>query len=179
MSLQNACQCNEQLLSDLIQAIERLPANHYQKSAAPGSRQTIGTHIRHIIEFYLCFLSGLESRSINYDNRNRDAECERNVASAVNALLGIKERLVKLTKTSSKINLTLNACTDTNGSVIKVETSIVRELLFLQNHTTHHMAIINLLLQQSGHQPPKNLGIATSTLIYQTQQETSSENQAS
>ncbi|WP_257294661.1 DinB family protein [Endozoicomonas sp. YOMI1] len=177
MSLHNACQCNEQLLSELIQAIEKLPANNYQKSATPDSAQTIGAHVRHIIEFYQCFLSGLDSRYINYDNRNRDPECERNVSSAVDALLSIKARLVKLTKnTWSKINLTLNANTDTNGSVIKVETSVVRELLYLQCHTTHHMSIINLLLQQLGNQPPKNFGVATSTLIYRKQQEASAEN---
>ncbi|WP_257264990.1 DinB family protein [Endozoicomonas sp. ONNA2] len=177
MSLRNACQCNEQLLSELIRAIARLPANNYQKSAVPDSSQTIGAHVRHIIEFYQCFLSGLESRYINYDNRNRDPECERNVSSAVGALLSIKERLVKLTKNASgEIHLTLNASTDANGTVVKAETSVIRELLFLQCHTTHHLAIINLLLQQPGHQPPKNLGVATSTLIYQKQQKASSEN---
>ncbi|WBA81871.1 DinB family protein [Endozoicomonas sp. GU-1] len=177
MSLSNACRCNEQLLSDLIQVIERLPANTCQKAVAPDSAQTIGAHVRHIIEFYQCFLSGLDSRCINYDNRDRDPECERNVASAVGALLSIKERLVRLTgNASGEIHLTLNACIDTNGTVVKTETSIVRELLFLQCHTTHHLAIINLLLQQSGHNPPKNFGVATSTLIYQKQQETSSEN---
>ncbi|WP_257283592.1 DinB family protein [Endozoicomonas sp. SESOKO1] len=176
MSPQNACQCNEQLLSELIQVIKRLSSNNYQKPATTDGRQTIGAHVRHIIEFYQCFLSGLDSRSINYDNRNRDPECERNVSSAVDALLIIKERLVKLTKnTSNEINLTLNACTDTNGSVSTAETSVVRELLFLQCHTTHHMAIINLLLQQPGLLPPKNFGVATSTLIYQKQQEASSE----
>ena len=177
MSLQNACQCNEQLLSELIQAIERLPSNSYQKSVTPDGRQAIGAHVRHIIEFYHCFLSGLDGRSIDYDNRNRDPECEKSVSSAVDALRSVKKRLVTLTdNTSNEINLTLNACTDTNGSVIAADTSVVRELLFLQCHTTHHMAIINLLLQQSGHQPPKNLGVATSTLIYQQQQEASSEN---
>lgn len=177
MSLHDACRCNEQLLSELIQVIERLPANTYQKSVAPDSVQTIGAHARHIIEFYQCFLSGLDSRYINYDNRNRDPECERNASSAVSTLLSIKERLVKLTKnTSGEIHLTLNACTDTNGTVVKAETSVVRELLFLQCHTTHHLAIINLLLQQPGHHPPKNFGVATSTLIYRKQQEVSSEN---
>ena len=177
MSLQNACQCNEQLLSELIQAIKGLPSSNYQKTAAPDNPQTIGAHVRHIIEFYQCFLSGLDTDSINYDRRKRDPKCEKSISSAVDVLLNIKEEMVRLKEnTSSEINLTLNAYTDTNGSVIKVKTSVIRELLFLQSHATHHMAMINLLLQQSGHKSSGDFGVATSTLIYRKQQEAPSKN---
>ena len=177
MSLQNTCHCNEQLLSELIQAIKTLHSEAYQKPAAPDNPQTIGAHVRHIIEFYHCFLSGLESSYINYDNRTRDPECERNISSAVDTLLSIKKCLAKLTtNTLREVNLTLNANIDTTGNVVNTETSVIRELLFLQSHAIHHMAMINLLLQQSGHSPPKDLGVATSTLIYRKQLEASSEN---
>lgn len=175
MSLQSVCQCNEQLLSELIQAIKTLPSTSYQTEiSAENSQtfsQTIGAHVRHIIEFYQCFFSGLENKQINYDERRRDAECEVNLASALKILLHITKQLASLAKNPSpSINLTLNACIDTEGYSVSTETSLVRELLFLQSHTTHHMAMISLLFQESGYEPPKDLGVATSTLIYRKQQ---------
>ncbi len=171
MSLQSVCQCNEQLLSELIQTLKTLSSSSYQEEVLTDNSQTIGAHVRHIIEFYQCFFSGLESKQINYDERKRDTEYEVNLASALRILLNITHQLASLANTpSASINLAFSATIDTDGSTVSLESSLVRELLFLQSHTTHHMALINLLFHVSGNEPPKNLGVATSTLIYRKQQ---------
>ncbi|MFK0571158.1 DinB family protein [Endozoicomonas sp.] len=180
MSLQSVCQCNERLLSELIEAIKTLPSNSYQAEVCTDNSQAvsqkIGAHVRHIIEFYQCFFAGLEHKQINYDERKRDPECEINRVSALKTLLSITQQLASLASNpSTTINLALSASIDTEGNTVSTESSPVRELLFLQSHATHHMAMINLLFQASGNEPPKDLGVATSTLIYRKEQAMSSD----
>ena len=175
MSLHNVCFCNEQLLSELITAINSLPADLYATPVSGDSRQTVGMHSRHIIEFYQCFFTGLTSQHINYDERNRNTDYEDLRSEGMSAL---KQMIVKMTelRTSASGNnkLMLTSVSDTTGSSVTIETSTERELLFLHSHTTHHMAIINLLLKQAGFTPGKELGIATSTQIYRKSQLVSS-----
>ncbi|WP_067517420.1 DinB family protein [Endozoicomonas ascidiicola] len=167
MSLQNVCYCNEQLLSELIAAINSSSDELYPAAITGDARQTIGMHTRHIIEFYQCFFSGLNSRHINYDNRTREQRLERISSVGIGALKQIIDQLAELSTSELKHQkLMLTSVTDTQGTSVAIESSPERELLFLHSHTTHHMAIINLLLQQAGQTLNNELGVATSTQIY-------------
>jgi len=42
--------------------------------------------------------------------------------------------------------------------------TVHRELQFLGSHTTHHFALIAVLLRTLGHEPPAEFGVAPSTL---------------
>src|SRR5947209_20572758 len=60
--------------------------------AAPAQMpdQRAGGHVRHVIEFYDCFLNGLELSHVDYDSRKRDyvIEASRTAAlSKIGALL--------------------------------------------------------------------------------------------
>ena len=37
----------------------------------------VGSHLRHVLDFYECFLRGLEVSRIDYDTRKRDETIER------------------------------------------------------------------------------------------------------
>src|SRR5260370_32654894 len=42
----------------------------------------VGGHLRHVIGFYECFLDGLESTRIDYDQRRRDGSIEKSRQAA-------------------------------------------------------------------------------------------------
>src|SRR5437868_6078396 len=46
----------------------------------PGYR--VGSHLRHVLEFYECFLDGIERRRIDYDARRRDETVENSRLAA-------------------------------------------------------------------------------------------------
>src|SRR5947199_4753853 len=54
---------------------------------------SIGTHLRHILEFYECFLDGVDSGHIDYDARKRDQSIERSRTAAAVRIYSLIERL--------------------------------------------------------------------------------------
>ena len=54
---------------------------------------SIGGHLRHILEFYECFLDGVDSGHIDYDARKRDQLIERSRTAAAGRIYSLVERL--------------------------------------------------------------------------------------
>ena len=173
MSLNNICRCNEELLSELIGAIHQLPIGVYSARTPNTNGQSIGAHARHIIEFYQCLFSGLEQQKINYDVRPRDPNCQVEEDAGIASLKSILIELTNLRLSSSLSEVTLTSVIDDEGQSLTITTSLQRELLFLHSHTTHHMAIINLLMRQAGHPPEYELGVANSTQIHRNAEKVS------
>ena len=162
MSLQLARQFNFNELEELEVLVRKLPATHYvqpfSKNCSP-----VGSHIRHIIEFYQSFLLGLELGTVNYDERPRDPELEASPGKALEQLAVIKRQLCLLDNDSRPLSLT--ACSGSETSITTISNT-ERELLFLQSHTSHHKAIISLLLEQTDIRLPEEFGYALSTRVY-------------
>lgn len=163
MTLHHVCKLNVEALIELETLLKRLPEQYYtaplSKACAP-----VGTHVRHVIEFYRVFLQGLELGLINYDDRQRCIALETKPAEALEQIAMICRHLTLL---DSQYNaLQILACGGHN-SVISTSSNIQRELLFLQNHTAHHKAIIGLLLEQTNVHLPEEFGMAISTRVQQ------------
>jgi hypothetical protein len=129
----------------------------------------IGGHIRHIIEFYECFLDGLECGHIDYDSRRRDEILERSCAAASQRIGAIIERL----ETDSAlrgdavvfVRVEDAAAFDLDDPYLI--SSVGRELLALSSHTVHHFALVAVALRAFGIEPGAEFGVAPSTLRYQ------------
>src|SRR5436305_80894 len=62
--------------------LEQLDDVRYSATAPGFAPHRAGSHLRHVLEFYQCFLEGLESSHIDYDARRRDEAIERSRAAA-------------------------------------------------------------------------------------------------
>src|SRR5262252_9833660 len=61
---------------------------------APGfAPHRVGAHLRHVLEFYQCFLDGMDSSHIDYDSRRRDESIERSRHTAAIAIRSIIDAL--------------------------------------------------------------------------------------
>lgn len=148
---------NLEALMMLCQRIDPLKYRHICPKLNGGSA---GGHLRHCIEFYRCFLAGLESGQINYDARQRDPaiEAEPHAAAAAlgeirHAMDSIGERLLPAQK------LMVRECGEA-----WLTSTFERESRFLISHTVHHMALIAVLLRAEGVSIPADFGVAPSTL---------------
>jgi len=56
--------------------LNNLNDTQYSDTQSPYFSASIGKHVRHIIDHYLCFFTGLEVGRINYDKRQRDIKIE-------------------------------------------------------------------------------------------------------
>ena len=154
-------------IDQCLGVIHTATADIYQTSLQGNS--SIGSHIRHIIDRFNCFIDGVAIGTVDYDQRNRDPSLELNRKAASDALAAIKEKLVTDTSLFSN-DLSVIESVDAGCDSVKVSSSIERELMGLVSHTIHHLAIIAMLLRTQGCDVGDVVGKAPSTLKFENSQ---------
>jgi len=155
------------ILDQIIQVTKQLEDQEFRQSLSVLSDNTIGKHIRHIIEFYDLMILGINSGEINYDQRSHDRVIEENRLLAIEKMNSLK---IEIEKISADSALVLNANYSLNkDEPIKIVTSYYRELQYNIEHAIHHMAIIKIAINNefSDVKIPEGFGIAYSTIKYE------------
>ena len=157
---------SSQVLEQLVELINKLDNEQFARPLPLLSGNTIGKHIRHIIELYDQLLMGYDSGIINYDGRKRDLRTETETNYAIDKLECI---IITCDNKSDKpVQLMLdysidNIVNDTVNSTYK------RELAYNIEHAIHHMAIIKIAIENSYSDIvlDKAFGVAPSTIRFQ------------
>lgn len=150
----------------LAETINRLSPSQYNRQCSNLGNNTIGQHVRHIIELFQCLESGYTDNSVNYEKRKRDAVIETDKELA---LLLLKDIYSKLDKPDKE--LTLQACYDEHSEQpVSITTNYFREVAYNLEHTIHHMALIRVGIKEiSDIILPEEFGVATSTIKHRKQ----------
>src|SRR3954462_8697321 len=69
MNISRAC---IQILQQLAQLVNEIDGRDFNKPSEALSNSTIGQHLRHTLEFFICFENGYQKGLINYDKRSHD-----------------------------------------------------------------------------------------------------------
>lgn len=139
-----------------------LSPDDYVRRAPDCFNSSAGGHMRHVVEHYLSFFSGLDSTQIDYEARARDPLIESDPAYAAAQLDAIASRLALL---SDDRALSVRAeCPSAGGQTVWAESSVMRELEFLLSHTVHHYALVHVVCRAAGKSTPEGFGMAPSTL---------------
>jgi hypothetical protein len=152
------------LLEEGLHLLERIDDETYSRTGGLSPRGSIGAHLRHCLDFYKSFLSGLESGRIDYNSRQRNSLIETDRRYAIHQLhrliADLHETLPIFRIAPILITTEAGSSRDWCGS------SVVRELEFLRSHTIHHYSLIAMLLRYEGIEPGDDFGVAPSTLRY-------------
>ena len=153
--------------------LEHITARQYSRPILAHSA-SIGKHVRHVIDHYLCLINGITdgitAGNIDYDARIRDQQYELDRHSARQKIDHICTQLKNLGTESArngdlKRKLTVRCSTSAEqSSLIDVDSTLERELVFLQSHTVHHFALIKIILYGHGIAVGEHFGIAPSTI---------------
>jgi len=138
---------------------------------------SVSGHVRHIIEFYECFLDGLDCLHVDYDSRRRDASIERSRQAAMARILWLIARLETDPVLMGDSILFVRA-EDAQSLGLRdpfLRSSVARELMTLSSHTIHHFALIAMALRAHGVAVEASFGMAPSTLSYQARRAASAE----
>jgi uncharacterized damage-inducible protein DinB len=158
---------NTELIQQLITVLEGLDDLTYRRPHPALAPQRVGPHVRHILEFYECFLSGVGAGAIDYDARARDEAVEHSREVAVRRLRTAAGLLHRLPGRCEDFPLRVRMEDAPDGlETAWLESSVARELQVLASHSTHHYALIAMLLQMHGRAPGPRFGVARSTLRY-------------
>ena len=156
-------------LRQLKELAENLNNDQLSSSLMVLNESSIGAHIRHILEFYLCLLEYDNQKNLNYDIRKRDRTIE---VCTEKCVLTIENLLVELQKRQTDFEMSLSADYGIGevDQVITVQTTFFRELLYNIEHLVHHLAIIKIGIQslESKVNISDDLGVAASTIRNRT-----------
>ena len=147
----------------LSESLHQLSNEQYKQRSKTLFNATIGQHVRHIIELFVCLETGYESGLVNYEKRKRDIALETNKDFAQSLLQKIYNGLEKPNK-----NLLLESNYDEHDiATITVATNYYREVIYNLEHTVHHMALIRVGINEvSTIAVPNDFGVASSTRKY-------------
>ncbi|MBC8033380.1 MAG: DinB family protein [Chitinophagaceae bacterium] len=160
MQLQQAVQ---EVFLQLSETIRQMSDDQYTSQSPTLSRASIGQHIRHIIEMFVCLEEGYQPGVVNYEKRKRDIHIETNRYFALELLERISQGIEKPDRT-----LILEAAFSADeNDVMEFTTNYRREVAYNLEHTIHHMALIKIGLRELTEiEIPEGFGVASSTMKY-------------
>jgi len=135
----------------------------FSKKTSVLSNSSVGQHLRHVLEFYICLFDGIKKGQICYDERKRDLLLETDKEYAIQTMDNIIQKLRKITSDASiQLKATLS---DKDDNFFILNSSIYRELVYNFDHSVHHQALIKIGLKEfKCNELEDNFGIAPSTI---------------
>ena len=160
MELKHAC---ENVLVQLYNAVECTDQEDYTKAVNSLNGSTIGEHVRHTLEFFVCLMAGHETGIVNYDKRKRDFTIQSNKNSALEL---IKEIIFFVRQNNGEKKMDLEVGYSLNSEeYLSIGSSFFREIAYNIEHAVHHMALIKVGVREVCPyvELPEEFGLAVST----------------
>lgn len=163
---------NVELLRQIEAVIDRLDARSYIESPIGLLQSGIGSHVRHCLDFYTCFLRGIDGEVIDYDHRDRDITCERDREAALDRIAWTITKLVEVAGNGQDRSCRVILEGGGHLEAAPSHSTLRRELQFLISHTVHHCALVAVILNWQGREVPRDFGAAPSSIAHWAEQKT-------
>ncbi len=131
------------ILNRFLNLIDLLDQPRWIKKNKSINNESVSRHVRHVYNFYECFLCGFNSRKINYDARVRDNLFEKDISYA-------RIKISTLIKEFSLIDsedFTLEILLNNSIANSKINSTLRRELMGLIDHSIHHGHILQIAIK--------------------------------
>lgn len=105
---------------------------------------SIGSHLRHTLDFFQCIIDGLDVNSINLINRKREEIIANNKEEAIRRMRKIQETFTNFT--SINTDYIIHVTDDFGQGAVTVSYTLESIMTFAHSHAIHHFATIGYLL---------------------------------
>ena len=134
---------NLQKASELLLSIDQ--ESYIDESIAPY-HSSIGSHIRHVLDFFNCIIEGLDANKIDLTSRKRDERISTQIPFALDSILTIQQTLLNFAEVNTDY---LVHVTDNLGQGnVTVNYTLESILAHANSHAVHHFATIGYMLHQ-------------------------------
>ena len=158
-------QVNIGWLRQVLSLVDQMDDETFRTTPPGLAPHRVGSHLRHVLEFYQCFLDGLASSRIDYDARKREESIERRRHAASASMRSIISRLEEVSSFDGDWELAVRM--ENADEDVYLISSVARELQALSSHTIHHFALIAITLRLHGFEVDPDFGMSPSTLRHQ------------
>ena len=155
------------ILKQIFELTSQLSDAEYAAEIDLLNGNSIGKHVRHVVEFFDLLVSGSMNDLINYDKRRHEPLYETNRQACMKKTQFLIESVSQLVPSGDVILEVSYGKTDEDA--VKIKSSLERELAYNIEHAIHHMAIIKIAVQTvfPKVQLAENFGVAFSTVRFQ------------
>ncbi len=152
----------------LLQVLESVTPAQFR--ARWKGHNGIGPHTRHCIEHLASLQGGFEHGVIDYDARARDRALEEDPVASAAIVRNLTQWLRELPAHLLDTPLIVVQIPQVDMPATRAASSLRRELLFINSHTIHHLALVTMLAEVHEIPVPGRLGLAYSTQAYERAQ---------
>jgi hypothetical protein len=155
------------IFDQLSETIGQLSETELTTSSTILSGSSVGQHLRHTLEFFICLETGYDAGVINYDNRDHNKLIETSKPIALSTI-GRVRQFVNNRRNDKPLQLEVVYDLADIRNVVSVKTNYFRELTYNIEHAVHHMAIMKIGIREVAQHVliPAGFGVAASTLRY-------------
>jgi hypothetical protein len=125
--------------------LETLSDNNFCDCSVSPYYSSIGSHIRHILDFYDCILNMDSEKRIDLTARDRNRDVE---SCCILAAEYLNKIINKLTKIDYDYDCIVTVIDDLGTGRIEMPYTLTAVLSQANSHTIHHYAIINYILDR-------------------------------
>jgi uncharacterized damage-inducible protein DinB len=158
-------QAANNILKQLSGVVEQITEDDFRK-ASNSLNATVGQHLRHTLEFFICLEQGYSEGVVNYDKRIHNKAMENDRLIALHTIQQIQE-FININQADKMLKLEVGYLPDSEECET-ITTNYLRELVYNIEHAVHHMAIMKIGIGEVADYItlPADFGIAISTLRY-------------
>lgn len=154
------------ILTQLTEVVSQISETDFCRPSTALSNSTVGQHLRHTLEFFICLEQGYGQGVVNYDKRIHNKAMENDKHIALHTISQIKE-FVESHPHDKSLKLEVGYQPDSDECVC-IDTNYLREFTYNIEHAVHHMAIMKIGIREVAPYVtlPSDFGIAVSTIRY-------------
>lgn len=155
------------ILQQIFDLTNQLSDSEYAAELELLNGNSIGKHVRHVVEFFELFVDGASIGLINYDQREHTPLYETSTEATLQKIDELRKEVDRISH-GGEVLLEVSYGA-TNEDSVKIKSSVERELAYNIEHAIHHMAIIKIAIQTifPSIKLAENFGVAYSTVRYQ------------
>lgn len=158
-------QAANNILKQLLDVVEKITEDDFRKPSN-ALNATVGQHVRHTLEFFICLEQGYCEGVVNYDKRVHNKVMENDKMKTLQTIRQI-QHFITANQNDKELKLEVGYLPDSNDCEA-ITTNYLRELVYNIEHAVHHMAIMKIGIREVADYIilPADFGVAVSTLRY-------------
>lgn len=160
---------NINLLQQTLRLLENIGDDVYRFKPEAVKADSMGAHLRHVLDHYFSLGRGLASGEVDYDKRERDPRIAEERLFAGERI----REVITMLRSIDDYSQILRVKMDCGQGAHWTQSTVGRELQFLLSHHIHHNAIVKMALEFNGVHLDEEFGVAPATIKYRHLQKTS------
>ncbi len=162
---------NQLMIRQITGLLDTLNNQLYAQPLDVFNGSSIGQHFRHILDFYLCLIQGVQEGRVDYARRDRNPLAETDVLFTKDVFFEVAKKMEAFSE--EQAIQVLGDFSDKETVRPSLASSIGRELMYAYDHAVHHLAIIKIGIATAapGLSVDHTIGVAPSTIKHRNQVE--------